>query len=253
MGCQSFIDISNNSIELINLSVERKVIDFARFTFPTTINADSLSNRISEVLNSSEFKELLMGKEPKFSFGESNTSIIPSALFSEKEIENVALLENLDANKCSSQTLSNHEAIGVFQSNEFDSISTLSNSFLFWIDQLDFSVQSPNIQLVIGEIKTTIVLANKGRMQLVNSFETNSENDILYFILAALESQEILHSSTSICLWGNISKGDKTHQKISKYFKTVTFGKLPSSLTYAYSISKLESHRYPFIFAAVCE
>lgn len=253
MGCQSFIDISNASIDLVNVSTERKVIDFARFTFPLTLNTDSLSKRVSDVTNSSEFNSHLMSKKPKFSSGETNTSLIPNALFSEAEFETISHLENYDSRKITSQVIANHETVGVFESKQLGTISNISNSFLSWIGQLDLTNQSPTIQLIVDERTTTIVLTSQGSIQLVNSFETKTENDILYYVLASLESREILHTNTSICLWGSISKGDKTHQKISQYFKSVSFGKLPSNLTYAYGISKIEAHRYPFIFAAVCE
>ncbi len=105
---------------------------------------------------------------------------------------------------------------------------------------------------MLEEKQFALVVFKDASLVFSNWFQFGKPEDVLYYLMASLESLKILHSEVEVSLNGNIEKGDAMHTTIAKYISKLSFGKRPKNLTYSYSFKELQEHRFPFIFEAAC-
>lgn len=69
-----------------------------------------------------------------------------------------------------------------------------------------------------------VIVVSKGKLILYNTFEYNSKEDFIYYVLFSLEQLELSPETIDIILLGNISMNDPIYDMIYKYVRHVSFG-----------------------------
>jgi len=256
-GLLSFVNVSRSGIQILKRNKSFKLIEFIDLRFPFSTENGVWSNRVKDILETSAFIAHIEGTETVFSVSDSSVTVVPSSLYSEKEkgrnfgfvfgeSEKVVILD---------QALSNSDITGIFSVTQAfsESISKpIQSSYLNWLDSLATESSKVKAHLVVEEKQFALVIFKDGKLAFSNWFEFGKAEDVLYYLMASLETLKILHSEVDLVLSGAIDKGDEIHAGISKFISKLSFAKRPKNLTYSYSFKEIPEHRYPFIFSAAC-
>ncbi|MBP9150693.1 MAG: DUF3822 family protein [Flavobacteriales bacterium] len=255
-GLLSFVDISRSGIQILKRNKAFKVIEFIDLQFPFSTENGVWSNRVNEIFDSAVFKNHVERTEAVYSVSEHNVALVPSSLYSEQEsVKNFEFLFGDSGSQLVlTQKLSNSDNTGIFGipnalSESFS--KPIQSSYLNWLDGLGDSSKA-KAHLVVAEKQFVLVIFKDGKLVLSNWFNFEKAEDVLYYLMASLETLKILHSEIEVVLSGAIDKGDEIHTGIGKFISKLSFAKRPKNLTYSYSFKEIPEHRFPFIFAAAC-
>jgi len=256
-GLLSFADISRSSVQILKRNKAFKAIEFASFQFPFSADNNGWSKNVSELINSDDFTSFVADTEVTFSISDSKKTLVPASLYSEKEKAKSLefLFGKSDDVLIQSQEFSNSDTVGVFgvPKGIAEVVSKpLQPSYLNWLDGLATDSVKVRANLVLNEKQFALAIQKEGKLIFSNWFNYSKSDDVLYYLMASLETLKILHSEVEVVLNGKVKKGDKTHSSIAKFISKLTFGKRPKNLTYSYSFKEILEYRFPFIFAAAC-
>lgn len=84
--------------------------------------------------------------------------------------------------------------------------------------------QNSKLYIHVEQSHFNIVVVNKGKLVLYNTFEYNSKEDFIYYVLFTLEQLDLSPEIIDIILLGNISMNDAIYKIIYKYIRHVSFG-----------------------------
>lgn len=112
-----------------------------------------------------------------------------------------------------------------------------------WLPSLRRSSAPYHAHLLLHEHSFVLAVLDGRQPLLVNTFHHQAPEDVLYFTLAALEQLNILHSEAMLTLYGHVREEDGVTGLFQRYIPTVSFGELPTELSYSYSFKNLEAHR----------
>ena len=256
-GLLSFVDISRSGIQILKRSKAFKAIELIAYQFPFSVENNVWSKNVSEILQSASFKTFISTTEVSYFVSDSNVTLVPSPLYSEKdEAQSFEFLfGKSDDVLIQRQALTNTDSVGVFSIPKgiADAVSRpIQSSYLNWLDGLPTNAARLRANVVLNRKQFALVIQKDGKLIFSNWFDYSKSDDVLYYLMATLESLKILHSEVEVHLSGNLEKGDETHSSIAKYISKLTLGKQPKNLTYSYSFKELPEHRFPFIFSAAC-
>lgn len=255
-GQKSFVDISRNGIQVLRINSQFKAVGFNAFKFPHCIDDQRWCDFVEHIVGSNDFKTAVSGSDTVYSMWDNKVTLIPTALYNENQQQ--ANLEFLFGNTVGlgirSQELQGQDSIGVYAlpSGLSGIISKpIANSYLHWLNSISNNTGTV-ANVTIGDSQFGLVVRRNDALLFSNWFEIKKVEDILYFIMATLESLSILHSDVELVLSGEIEKNDAVHSAIGKFISNVSFGNRPKNLEYAYAFKELASHKYPFIFSTAC-
>ena len=257
VGLLSFVDISRSGIQILKRNKAFKVIEFIEYRFPFSSDNGVWNKSVLEVVGSDDFQTNIAKSVSQFGMSDSKVTLVPSSLYSESQkTESFQFLFEQSNDDCVlSQTLSNFDATGVFSLPKVlsESISgIIQSSYLNWLETHSTDSSRLKANLVLENKQFALVIVKEGKLLLENWFAYEKANDVLYYLMASLESLKILHSEIDVVLSGEVDKGDDVHSAISKFISKLSFAKRPKNLTYSYSFKDIPEHRYPFIFASAC-
>ena len=252
-----FVDVSRNGVQLLKLNEKFKAIELISWKFPFATTDELWFDRVDDTLQTEDFHRSTESHNYKLSVSDNQLTIVPETLFSEKKKEKHLEFISGSLQNCEviAQQLTNMDAIGVFNyPKAFNKLTkkTPTSSVLTFIDAIVGNSTGIQAILIPDEKQFALIIMNQGQLAYSNWFEHSKADDILYYLMAALESLNILHSETELMLGGRISKNDATVRLVSRYISKVSFLKRPKNLTYSYSFNQIAEHRLPYIFAAAC-
>lgn len=256
-GLLSFVDISRSGIQILKRNKTFKVIEFLALQFPFAADNGTWSKNVSETLRSTSFETFVSATEVSFFISDSRVTLVPSSLYTknEKARSFEFLFEKSDDLLIQEQELANSSSVGIFSIPKelADVISKpIQSSCLNWLDGLPVDSAKVRANLVLNRTQFVLVIQKEGKLIFFNWFDYLKSDDVLYYLMASLETLKILHSEVEVVLNGCLEKNNEIHASIAKFISKLTFGKRPKNLTYSYSLKELPEHQFPFIFSAAC-
>lgn len=257
VGLQSFVDISRDSIQILKVNKAFKAIELFSYSFPYSSNNGVWTAQTKELIESGEFQDAIGDSNKHFSVSDNSVTLIPSSLYSESTMkENFEFVfgrtEELNLRQ---YQFKNSEIVGI-HALPTELLNVIgedhSSSFLIWVDELIGNSQRTSAHLILEATQFALVIFRDSKLAFSNWFSYGKPDDVLYFLMATLESLNILHSDIRLVLGGTVNKGDETFQTISRFISKISFQKAPKNLTYSYSFSQLSEHRFPYLFATAC-
>lgn len=254
-GQHSFVDISRNSIAVLRVNSNLKTVAFKTFKYPYCIDDNRWVEFIQHVLDLEEFKTTVSQSEISYSLWDNKTMLIPNALFAEdkKQGEFEFLFGSGVDLTIESQNLQSSDIVGVYgvpKGIENLIHNSVSSSYLHWLSSLPNDGIVAHLYVLDGHMSLTV--KREDALLFSNWFDVKNAEDTLYFLMATLETLNILHSEVKIILWGDVAKNESVHSTIGKFISNISFGNRPKNLEYAYSLKDLPSHKFPFIFSTAC-
>jgi Protein of unknown function (DUF3822) len=77
-----------------------------------------------------------------------------------------------------------------------------------------------------------VIVIEKGKLILYNTFEYNTEEDFIYYILFTAEQLKLNPETLHLILIGNINKDDALYNMAYKYIRHIEFGNFIENYTY---------------------
>jgi hypothetical protein len=99
-----------------------------------------------------------------------------------------------------------------------------------------------------------ILILNERKLQLLNSYNCKSDEDVLYFLIFAIEQANLNPETAELFLSGMIERDSGLHNLIKKYVRNVKFIKRNDDFRYSYTFERIEGHQfYNLLNLNLCE
>lgn len=98
------------------------------------------------------------------------------------------------------------------------------------------------------------VISKNGQIEFYNNFKIKTAAEMAYFILYAIEQNQLDVQNIEIFLSGLIQKDSENYQMLKKFIKPLKFDHRPDDFTYSYTFNKIPYHTYTNLFNLIhCE
>ena len=99
-----------------------------------------------------------------------------------------------------------------------------------------------------------MLILDKRKLQLVNTYACKSDEDILYYLIYAIEQTGLNPETAELHLSGKIEKDGKLHALIKKYVRNVYLINRNDDFRYSYAFERVENHQfYNLLNLNLCE
>ena len=250
----NFLEIGRSHVCILAIdSKQRKALSFSKYEFPCSLQDARWAEFVSQVLTEVGIQKFCVAVVDDLP-----CTIIPSDLFpsDKKDLEALLTLENglIPDSTLIETNLDSLDANCVFAlPNVLKKVihcEKIIPAFAAWMPSLIRNPTSTHIHVHVSNQSFRLALLQGKGLLLHNTFNFSAHEDVLYFTLAALEQLSILHSETTLTLYGNVAKGDHLHSLFTKYISHVDFAEKPIEFSYSYSFKDLPNHMSPFLLNA---
>lgn len=238
------IQISLNGLSFCVLdAVENTIITQERISFGEELNPFQVLKHLKELVEKYEIHKMNFSNVTVI---HRNTlfSIVPKALFNEKELANYLKFNTkiLANDHIAYDEISNHDMVNVYVPfvNINNYIYELFGEFEYkhngtvLIESLLSNYNAGKepicyVHVLENQMDVTIV-ANK-KLLLYNSFNYQTKEDFIYYVLFSLEQLKLDTESLQLRLFGSIEEDDDLYTVSYKYIRNVAVY-IPSNLSY---------------------
>jgi hypothetical protein len=101
-----------------------------------------------------------------------------------------------------------------------------------------------NCYLQIQKSSFDIIIINKGKLQLYNSYKYSSNEDLLYFLLYTFEQLKLNPETIEVTLLAEFDKNSEAYELLYKYVKNINFIKRSTAFEYSFEFNDIPEHYY---------
>ncbi len=200
----------------------------------STYTPQNLLQNINQIFETNELLKDKKYHSVSISHTNNLSSLVPKPLFKEERISDYLSYNNktLRHDFFAYDDLKNHEMVNVyvpfvnannffidqFGGFEYKHFSTVLIENL--VDIYKFSLV-PHMFINIGKKHFEIVVIADKKLQLYNTFEYNTKEDFIYYILFVVEQLHLNPEEIELQLMGNVKKNDTLYKIAFKYIRNV--------------------------------
>jgi hypothetical protein len=85
---------------------------------------------------------------------------------------------------------------------------------------------------------------NERKLQLLNSYNCKTDEDVLYFLVFAIEQMGLNPETVELHLSGMIERDSNLHILINKYVRNVRLMNRNDDFKYCYAFERIEGHQF---------
>lgn len=93
-----------------------------------------------------------------------------------------------------------------------------------------------------------VIVVKNQQLELYNSFNYQTSEDFIYYILFVLNQLDIKSDETTIRLTGEVDKNSAIYDMLYKYINTIDFCEIPNDLNYSYIFEQTQKHYHYALF-----
>ena len=112
-----------------------------------------------------------------------------------------------------------------------------------------FDNNNDNAYLYLNNNILNITVFKNRKLVFNNSFFFEKKEDVLYFTLFTFEQLKMDTETVNTILYGNITKGDNTHQLLYEYIRNIKLGPEPNHLNFSSQFQQLSKHSFYPLFS----
>ena len=94
-----------------------------------------------------------------------------------------------------------------------------------------------------------VCVIEENKLELHNSFSIDTKEDLLYYLLFALEQMGMSVEKIELVLLDDILKSDKKYNLLYQYVRNISFGNRPENLNFSKELESIKSHQYFCLFS----
>ncbi|MGJ5640894.1 DUF3822 family protein [Formosa sp. S-31] len=237
------ISLSGLSFSVLNRST-KEVFTHKRIQFKTPENPFRLLDHIQTLFNTEEVLKQDFAAVQVIHCNELST-LVPKALFSEDHLGDYLKFNSkiLKTDFITFDVLESNDAVNVyvpyvninnFVYDHFGSFTFkhYSTVLIESILQLEKNNKVPKLYVHIDKRHFEIVSVNNGVLQFYNTFEYNTKEDFIYYLLFTIEQLKLNPETIDLVFVGAILKHDDLYNMAYTYIRHVSFGKLNNNFTF---------------------
>jgi len=180
-------------------------------------------------------------------------TLVPNALFAEKEMAAYGHLALAESNTSHLRHISGKSDFSIIFSNQNEAVPFLKEKiptakfFPHSLVLLDSLIPNSNEELIAVNIHDDLfdlAVIRERKLIFSNTFQYRSKEDYLYFLLFALEQLKINAENLSLTIYGKMEKASQLSELTAKYVKETRFGKLPDKFRYSYKFKEIPEHYF---------
>ncbi len=101
-----------------------------------------------------------------------------------------------------------------------------------------------HLLLMLEKASVSLLYLEEGRLVYANRFAYRTLNDLIYYVLFALNELSLAPADLDVHAWGQLEPDDATHRGLAEYLPNVHVGDLRSSVPLSGPFADLPTHRY---------
>lgn len=252
------IQVSLSGLSFCILNLDTNTISFYKsFTFEKKGNPNDLLDKLTHQFNTEDslkqaFKSVMVIHENELS------ALVPQSLFNEDYLADYLKFNSkiLRSDFITYDEISANESVNVyvpyvninnylydiFGEFEFKHFSTILLETLLNIDK---NATDSKMYAHISQSHFEIIVVKKGQLLLYNTFDYNTKEDFVYYILFTAEQLGLNPEEFPLILLGNVTEGDKLYGIAYKYVRNVSMLETKSTFNFESGID--ESCRSNFV------
>ncbi len=267
--------LNNILTEKYHLSIEVSLDHFA-FTILDTltytykllkvfeINAKGIKNRCKKILDIINTEKILQKEFYSSSLALNNfpSTLIPIPFYKEEQKKQVLSFNHEIYEEILTDKIQNIDAFNIYSIPK-DLQNIIHSSFpntqikcfsSILIDQLLVQNKENEEKVIYASINRRnleVCVIGNNQLEFYNRFETDSKEDILYFLLFTYEQLELSPDKIELILLDDILESDEQYNLLYQYIRNISFGKRPENLQYSQDINSIKPHQYFCLFSQV--
>jgi len=255
------IQLSKNGLKYTILDIDKKTfIGIETYLFNDVYTDFSLVEPLQNVLKSVP----LLKKEfnsVQVSYINNRATLVPNAIFKSDELAAYHQFNftQQDQDQFFNDALINLSAHNVyvipeFITNEFKAFNkvTFKHFSTSLIEAALLYVRTTNsLSLVDVHVLPNsfqIIVIKNQQLELYNSFEYQTSEDFIYYLLFVLDQLNINNEKAAIRLLGEVEKDSAIYSILYKYIETIYFAKGPEHLKFSYIFEETPDHIHYSLF-----
>lgn len=235
---------------------EKIMVYYERFSLSKVLpTKDTLEQLITHhaFLGAGYWKEIIL-LEPEMPYVQ-----VPAELFEASQAtELLQLHTNLPANQITpvvvphpslglvNVSAGNAELFAIFKERyPFKEIrqAHVSDAILRGLVSLPEKLDYRYLHVFVNRNALTIAFFRTGNLHLINTYQFDTPEDLLYYVLFALTELGLEKNDTELTIWGDIGASFAGRLSIlQSYFPTIAFGTRPKGIQYHYQFDELDNH-----------
>ncbi|WP_066217982.1 DUF3822 family protein [Formosa haliotis] len=175
------------------------------------------------------------------------STLVPSPLFSEDHLADYLKFNTkiLKSDFITYDTIEANDSVNVYvpyvnvnnfiydQFGEF-TFKHYSTILIERILQLEKNANQPKLYIHVSSRHFELISVNSGELQFYNTFEYNSKEDFIYYLLFTLEQLKLNPETIQLVFIGDILKNDDLYTIAYKYVRHISFGKQNHPFTFSH-------------------
>lgn len=239
------IQISLSGLSFCILQRDTNTISsLVAFNFEKRLNHLELLDKLKHVFNS---EKVLQDTFNAISIVHDNdlSTLVPKPLFHEDSMADYLKFNSkiLISDFLANEELTINESINVYvpymNINNFIydqygpfTYKHVSTILIEQILHLEKNSPVPKIYVNVSKNHFQIIVVDQSKLILYNTFEFNSQEDFIYYILFALEQLNLNPETVNLVFLGDVSEEDDLFEITYKYIRNISFGTRNDSYTY---------------------
>jgi len=240
------IQVSLNGLSFCILNLETQTIDYLRnFGFDKKLNPKEVLFRLQNYFNSEKqlqqtFFAIIVIHKNELS------TMVPSALFNEDNLADYLKFNNkiLSTDYIAFDKININDSVNVYipfvninnylyeRFGEF-TFKHFSTILIEQILNAEKNSEKPKMYVNIDDGNFEMIVADKGKLILYNSFEFKTKEDFIYYILFTAEQLKLNPETFELIFTGNTDSKDEIYSIAYKYVRFVFFSKRLDSYKYS--------------------
>lgn len=258
---QLFLQISKSGLSYTIFNTQTSTfIGFESFLFNDIYNDYSILNPLNQVI-----EETTLLKKPfnKFaiSYVNNRATLIPKPLYKADELKKYHLFNFTEQEEdvYLSDYVLNLSAYNIYSIPDFivsafknlDNVSFRHFSTALIEASLLHAKKTNALSLIDVHVlpqSFQIISVKNQTLELYNSFNYQTSEDFIYYLLFVLNQLNIKSNEAIIRLTGEVDKNSAIYDMLHKYIQTINFCETPNELNYSYVFEQTQKHYHYALF-----
>lgn len=221
-----------------------------------------LSNTTSAISNLITEDNILKEKFSSQSIAFINTpsTLIPKELYNKEEAKKIINFNTDAEGAVLTDELKNEEAFLAYivQPEILTIISTFfpdakqkAQESILINQYLELGNKDEKAFLYLNDSEVNISIFKKNKLFFNNSFNYNTKEDLLYYVLFCFEQLKISTEEIETIIFGDIKENNETFNLLYDYIRNITMGKRPHQFTFPKEFDSIEKHKYFGLFSQI--
>lgn len=236
---------------------QNKFLSIESVTFRNVKNAENFCTLFENYFQNHSWLNLSY-KRVNVLFESSNSTLIPTPLYDEKEKENYTKLNFslTDDLEIRTDKLANVDAYKIYTvpieiidllNKLFPGCFLYSHAGILIESLLVLNKNQPLHKRCYVNVRNSyldIIISEGRKLLYYNSFNYKTKEDFIYYLIFVLDQLKLNPEEIELVLSGYIDKNSKLFELVYKYVRNVSFPQLATSYKYSYIFNDIPAHHY---------